>query len=235
MRLRRSLFFVASATPAGRPSRPKPGETVQSLPGRDGCGLPGATKLPQPAFLTTWGCEVRAGHETRITAFTHRTRQASATKSWRSYRVLRPSGGEKCRLAAAPEVRSSCRKQPRRMRGRCQRTSFGPGAWMARHGRKSCVGMAVVFAVGAKGPQHQKPPPGPPNSPPSQCFTAHDCAALWGIVRNCAVWGGILFAPEQVSAHRQPFSVGHTKCTVSRSSCRPSGSFRCGERKMNPC
>ena len=27
-----------------------------------------------------------------------RARQASATKSWRSYRVLRPSGGEKCRL-----------------------------------------------------------------------------------------------------------------------------------------
>ena len=49
MRLRRSLFFVAPATPADRPSRRKPGETVPALPGRPGragCGLPGAPKLP---------------------------------------------------------------------------------------------------------------------------------------------------------------------------------------------
>ena len=52
MRLRRSLFFVAPATPAGRPSRRNPGETVKALPGRPGwggCGLPGAPKLPQAA------------------------------------------------------------------------------------------------------------------------------------------------------------------------------------------
>ena len=70
MRLRRSLFFVAPATPAGRPSRRQPGETVQALsgrPGRAGCGLPGAPDLPKAAFLTTWGSEVRAGHETRNT------------------------------------------------------------------------------------------------------------------------------------------------------------------------
>ncbi len=33
-----------------------------------------------------------------------RARQASATKSWRSYRVLRPSGGEKCRLFCVDRV-----------------------------------------------------------------------------------------------------------------------------------
>ena len=62
MRLRRSLFFVAPATPAGTPSGRQPGETVKALPGRPGrggCGLPGAPKRPWPAYLTTWRGEVR--------------------------------------------------------------------------------------------------------------------------------------------------------------------------------
>ena len=136
MRLRRSLFFVAPATPAGRPSRRKPGETVKALrgrPGRGGCGLPGAPKLPQ---------------------------------------------------AAAPEARSSCRKELHTMRGRCGRTSFGPGASMARLGRKSGVGMAVEFIVGAKGSHNQKPPPGAPRPPRSHCFPAHFCPELPGIARG---------------------------------------------------
>ena len=111
IRLRRSLFFVAPATPAGTLSLRKPGETVKALPGRPGrpgCGLPGAPKLP-------------------------------------------------------------------RMRGRCGRTSFGPGAGTVRLGRKSCVGRAVLFAVGAQGSHNQKPPPGPPQPPPSHGFPAHDC------------------------------------------------------------
>ena len=55
MRLRRSLFFVAPANPAGRPSRRQPGETVQALPGRPGRGAavcpapPSCPKLPQAA------------------------------------------------------------------------------------------------------------------------------------------------------------------------------------------
>ena len=122
MRLRRSLFFVAPATPAGTPSRRQPGETVQALPGRPGCALPGAPKLPQ---------------------------------------------------AAAPEARSSCRTKLHRMRRRYGRTSFGPGACRACLGRKSCVGRAVVFAVGAKGSHNRKPPP-------SQCFPAHVRAAMRG-------------------------------------------------------
>ena len=48
IRLRRSLFFVAPATPAGTPSRRKPGESIKALPGRPGCGLPGAPRLPRP-------------------------------------------------------------------------------------------------------------------------------------------------------------------------------------------
>ena len=74
-------------------------------------------------------------HESRNTAFTHRARQASATKSWRSYHVLRPSCGVKCRL--------------------------GPGASRAPLSCKSCVCMAVRFAVSVQESQHQKPPPGP--------------------------------------------------------------------------
>ena len=142
MRLRRSLFFVAPATPAGTPSRRKPGETVQARPGRPrraGCGLPGAPRLPQ---------------------------------------------------AAAPEAHSSCRTKLHTMRRRCGRTSFGPGASMARLGRKSGVCRAVRLAVGAQGSHHQKPPPGPPRPPPSQCFPAHFCPELPGIARNCSARGG---------------------------------------------
>ena len=182
MRLRRSLFFVAPATAAGRPSRRTPGETVQALPGRPGrpgCGLPGAPKLPQDA---------------------------------------------------APEARSYCRTKLHRMRGRCGRTSFGPGASRARLGRKSGVGRAVRLAVGAQGSHHQKPPPGPPRQPPSQRFPAHFCPELPGIARNCSARGG----PEQVSAHRPPFSVGLTTRAVRRSPRRPPGCYRCRERKMNP-
>ena len=123
-------------------------------------------------------------------------------------------GAPKLPQDAAPEARSSCRTKLHRMRGRCGRTSFGPGASMACLGRKSCVGMAVVSAAGAKGSPHRKPPPGPPRPPPSHGFPAHDCAALRGIARQKNI------APEQGSAHRPPFSVGLTTSAV---------------RKMNPC
>ena len=139
MRLRRSLFFVAPATPAGTPSGRQPGETVKALPGRPGrggCGLPGAPKLPQ---------------------------------------------------AAAPEARSSCRTKLHRMRRRCGRTSFGPGAWTARLGRKSGVGRAVEFIVGAKGSHNQKPPPGPPRPPPSHCLPARCGAAVAPLWRGYGV------------------------------------------------
>ncbi len=67
--------------------------------------------------------------------------------------------------------------------------------------------------------------------PPSHCFPAHFCPLLPGIARrlfiaclltiarHCAAKNT---APEQVSAHRQPFSVGLT--TSGRSSLHPSPS-----------
>ena len=57
-------------------------------------------------------------------------------------------------------------------------------------------------------------------------------ACLLTIARHCAAKN---IAPEQVSAHRQPFSVGLTTSAVRCSSRRPPGSFRCCERKMTPC
>ena len=47
--------------------------------------------------------------------------------------------------------------------------------------------------------------------------SAHYCAALRGIARYCAAKN---IAPEQVSAHRPPFSVGLTTSSVRRSSRR---------------
>ena len=89
IRLRRSLFFVAPATPAGRPSRRQPGETVQALPGRPGrtgCALPRAPKLPKarsccrkewPAIDRLPSCRKSSA---RITAFPSR-RPFAASRS----------------------------------------------------------------------------------------------------------------------------------------------------------
>ena len=165
MRLRRSLFFVAPATSAGRPSRRQPGETVKALPGRygrGGCGLPGAPKLPQ---------------------------------------------------AAAPEARSCCRTKLCMMRGRYGRTSFGPGASRARLGRKSCVGMAVRFAVGAQGLHNKKPPPGPPHPPPSHGFPAT-------ISGHIPVYPGILFAKSRLACPELPGSFLLLACSLLRGIAR---------------
>ena len=125
----------------------------------------------------------------------------------------------------------------------------------APHETRITAFMAVRFAVSAKGSHHQKPPPGPLHPPTSHCFTAHFRAALRGIARQscCPVTASLLTsahycpellgiargggggAPEQVSAHRPPFSVGLTTSAVSRSSRRPPGSLRCGQGQMNPC
>ena len=59
--------------------------------------------------------------------------------------------------------------------------------------------------------------------------SARNCPELPGIAR---LGGG---GPEQVSAHRPPFSVGLTTSAVGGSSRRPPGSFRSGLRKRNPC
>ena len=180
MRLRRSLFFVAPATPAGTPSRRKPGESIKALPGRPGCGLPGAPRLPRPKRVrlaeekvekSRTGCAGAAGG--RASAQAHRGR------------VFLANPGSECPFGS-PWVRKGRTTENRRPNRRARRPVAAflrvvarHGAAMARHGRD--------------------------------------------------------IAPEQVSAHRQPFSVGLTTSAVGRSSRRPPASFRCGERKMNPC
>ena len=107
-------------------------------------------------------------------------------------------GGEKCRL--------------------------DPLASMARLGRKSGVGRAVRFAVGAQGSQNKKPKSAARTAAPA-AQSLLPCSLLFTIVRHCPAKN---IAPEQVSAHRQPFSVRLTTSAVRRSSRRPPGSFRCG-------
>ena len=167
MRLRRSLFFVAPATPAGTPSRRQPGETVQALPGRPGCGLPGAPKLPRPRRVrpvepSRTGCAGAAGGRASAQAHRWRVLVANQVSAW-------PFG--------SPWVRKGRTTKNRRPDRR------------------------VVC-----------------NITDSQLTTAHYCAALRGIARYCAAKN---IAPEPVSAHRPPFSVGLTTSAVSR--------------KMNPC
>ena len=75
---------------------------------------------------------------------------------------------------------------------------------------------------------------------PCPLLPTMDCSLLPTIARNCPELPGIARGggggdPEQVSAHRQPFSVGFTTSAVGRSSRRPPGCFRCGQRTMNPC
>ena len=57
----------------------------------------------------------------------------------------------------------------------------------------------AFFAVGAQGTHNQKPPPGPPRTPPGHCFSAR-CGAAWG--GYGAAWAAA------VPPHR------HTACRV---------------------
>ena len=75
---------------------------------------------------------------------------------------------------------------------------------------ESCITafIAVRFTVDAKGSHNRKPPSGPPCPPPGHGFPVQDCSPLFTINLN----GG---GAEQVSAHRQPFSVGLPASAVS--------------------
>ena len=112
------------------------------------------------------------------------------------------------------------------MRRRCRRTSFGPGAGRARLGRKSGVGMAVRFAVGAKGSHNQKVPPGPPRPPPSHCFTASDCAQL------CSM-GGAFFLPLSKCSSAVSWEIPE-KCAESRV-CGRSHEVHRSSQLPSPC
>ena len=129
-----------------------------------------------------------------------------------TYKVGRNAG-----QPAAPEARSCCQKEPHLMRPR-----HGP----TRHeSRPAWPFSRPAWPFGS--PWVRKGRTTKNRRPVT--------ASLPAIARNCAVWGGILFAPEPVSAHRPPFTVGLTTSAVSGSSRLPPGSFHCGQRKMNPC
>ncbi len=119
IRLRRSLFFVAPATPAGMPSRRKPGESIKALPGRPGCGLPGAPRLPRPRRVrlvekSRTGCAGAAGG--RASAQAHRGR------------VFLANPASECPFGP-PWVRKGCTTENRRLDRRARRpvTACLPG------------------------------------------------------------------------------------------------------------
>ena len=186
-----------------------PGETVKALPGRPGragCGLPGAPMLPKAAAPAA---------------------PSSCRKEWPAFARL-----------------PSCRKSSARITAFPRRRPFAASRSRPPHETRVTAFMAVRFAVGAKGSHHQKPPPGPLYPPTSRGFPAHIRAAMRGnlvaqSLLACPELPGIArqknIAPEQVSAHRQPFWVGLTASAVRRSSGRLPGCCRCGSRKMNPC
>ena len=208
--------------------QPRPASPLAASPADPagaGCGLPGAPKLPQPAFLTTWGIEVRAGHETRPLHIEH-GKPAQRSLGGR-IACCGSQLGRNAGQAAAPEARSCCRKQLHGMRGRCRRTNFDPGA-----GRRFFLANQVSeWPFGSPWVRKGRTTE---NRRPDRCARRQVTASLFTSVHYCALlFGG--GAPEQVSAHRPPFSLGLTTSAVRGSSRRPPGSFRCGQPKMNPC
>ena len=136
-------------------------------------------------------------HETRITAFTHRARQASATKSWRSYRVLRPAGGQKgrlgCRARGAFVLSKRAARDARALRADELRLRRREGASFSQirclHGRSVRPGCArdaqPETAARTAAPAAQSLLPCP-------LLTTIGCSLLPTIARNCSGGGGAL-------------------------------------------
>ena len=190
MRLRRSLFFVASATPAGRPCGASP-----ARPSRPSPADPAGPAAVCPAPPNCQGCRARG-------AF-----------------VLSNQAAQDARALRADELRSRRRdgaswSQIRCLHGRSVRR------WCARVAEPKTAARTAAPAClsGRQGRQAAKsllPGPDFPEFPGSFLLLA--CSRLRGIARYCAAKN---IVPEQVSAHRQPFSVGLTTSVVSRSSRR---------------
>ncbi len=203
MRPRRSLFFVAPAIPAGSTS----------------CKPPAPTTRPFRFFTShaTWFFPVP-------TATPRRATTSPTNEFFMNHESRDTNHGLYAFLAAFLRVVTRL------------------GAAMARHGRppspapaKRPVGfhesritafIAVRFALGAKGSHNRKPPSGQPCPPPGHGFPVHDCSPLFAIVHYFFYGGG----PEQVSAHRPPFSVGLAASAVLRSSRRSPSIAQTGER-----
>ena len=89
----------------------------------------------------------------------------------------------------------------------------------------------LFFAVGAQGTHNQKPPPGPPRTPPGRCFPARYGAAWRG---NGAAWAAVVprsgwasrrapFVGNPTKMHKIPDPTGKcAKHSVSRNSRRPA-------------
>ena len=187
MRLRRSLFFIAPATPAGRPcgasparpSRPSPADPAG--PAAVCPAPPSCPRLPRP-------------------------------------RRIRPVEPSCTRCAGAAGGRASAQAHGRRVLVANQ-VSEGPlsSSWV-RKGRTT----------------KNRRPDRRARRPVTACLRAvarllrrYGVAMAW-------LWSGMErhIAPEPVSAHRPPFSVGLTTSAVSGSSRRPPGCFRCGQRHI---
>ena len=165
IRLRRSLFFVAPATPAGTASGARPADPAAVCPAPPSClrlARPRRVRAVEPSCP---GCAGAADGRASAKAHRGRVLVANQVSAW---------------PLCSPWVRKGRTTRNRRP---------------DRHARR----------------------------PVNACLltSAQNCPELPGIAR---LGGG----PEQVSAHRPPFSVGLTTSAVSGSSRRPPGSFRCG-------
>ena len=194
MRLRRSLFFVKPATLAGRPSRRKPGETVQGPPRPTRPDRLRSVPRPQAAQ----GCRARS-------AFVLSQRMARLCPAPQSRQI-------KCANHGLSQPQTFRRKpQPRRaprdtnhglygrsVRRECERVA--PPKTAAR--TAAPADKSLLHCTRSRGIARQSCCP----VTASLLTSAHYCPELLG------GWG----APEQVSAHRPPFSVGLTTSAVRR-------------------
>ena len=202
------LFFVAPATPAGTPSRRQPGETVKALPGRPGragCGLPGAPKLPNRGAFVLSKRAAQDARALRKDDLRPRRREGA------SFSQIRCRNGRLVRLGCA-------RVAPPRTAARTAAPaikSLIPSSLLPTIARycpaflpqSYCCPRLPVIA------RHF-----PAFLPLSHGFPAHDGPLLPAI---CPRWPTIArycpasFFPEQVSVYRPPFSVGPTSHAVS--------------------
>ena len=205
-----------------------------------------------PVYLTTWGGEEFEGHETRITAFptafTHRPRQASATKSWRSYRLLCFLGHESRDtnhgFYAFPESRStSCTALRFAVGAPCGEKAdlkvAEPKTEIRRPDRRARRPLTTLLRIltgpfldilGLLPPDYELLSPDYELLPRDNGSITRNSPQFPTIPRNSSDT-----PPEPLSARRPPFSLGLTTSSVGRSSRFPPGSFRCGQRQMNPC
>ena len=151
------------------------------------------------------------------------------------------SGRVGCGLPGAPRLpRPRCVRPVEKSRTGCAGAAVGRASAQAHRGRVLLANPVSAGPFGSpwvrKGrTTKNRRPDRRARRPVTACLPAashyclltsvHDCPALVGIGRH---WSDKNIAPEQVSAHRPPFSVGLTTSAVHRSCRRPPGCFRCG-------